>query len=888
MSNSALNNGANRAESHLSVSETAIPAELKHLPHWVCWHYQERNGKRTKPPIDAKSNGKLLSAKTNDPATWSDFDTARATAERLKLNGVGLALSADDGLTGLDLDHVFDPETGELDPLAMEVLERFRGTYTEVSPSGEGLRIWCYGKPARSGKCEGAVKWLEVYAHPSNRYLTVTGNRYSAATAVTEQQAALNWLHSRFMVKQKEASTERETTLSPPVETALDLDDTALLNKARAARNGAAFDALYRGDTSAHGGNASAADLALCNSLAWWTNRNEAQMDRLFRQSGLMRQKWDVKHGEKTYGQMTMEKAISDCLEGFGGRKANAGAEPAAGDIPDGFPEVDDASPLPDAKPKFRRFESLLMRNDQNRVLKNITNAILICENLFPGLIGYNTFRQRIEARISTPWRKSPGAWTDYDSAELADAMSRRYFPEFGSEKLTAAIMVVAHRNPFNPAQDRLRAFSEQWDGVERLKTWLVDYMNADPVRAIYLSEIGEKWLIGVAARVLYPGCKRDDVLVLQGSQGYRKSTAAASIANAICPESFTDSLGDLGSKDAKSGIRGKVIAEFAELAALNKSDTETIKSFVSTLSDTFRPAYGRLEIESPRTVSFIATTNPDTFLKDPTGNRRWWPVVVRSEIDIDALNAALPQLLGEAARKALDGKPWHVTQQTALQQADDIRAEHYEEDAWTTAVLSVADSREITISEVMTKIGLRIEQQTHAATMRVSSILRVNGFQSKRKRVGRVFHRVWFCSSVAGYKKERPDTRIACETAGVPTYPAEPHHLEETIKKPGYDNATSTAGDHNTTVFSGCFKKEAGTPGTPGTHRETAGEHVSSMAGTQDGYTSHPGYTGRTFPIFTAKESRSERFLNRFHWLVDTGKTPQAAIEQTRKEVRL
>src|SRR5690606_34920655 len=119
-----------------------------------------------KPPVDAKSNGKLLPAKSNDPATWSDFATAIATAERLNLAGIGLALSAQDGLTGLDLDHVFDPATGELDPLACEVLERFAGTYIEVSPSGNGLRIWCYGKPARSGKCAGKVKWLEVYAHP--------------------------------------------------------------------------------------------------------------------------------------------------------------------------------------------------------------------------------------------------------------------------------------------------------------------------------------------------------------------------------------------------------------------------------------------------------------------------------------------------------------------------------------------------------------------------------------------------------------------------------------------------------------------------------------------------------------------------------------------------
>ncbi|HRD50364.1 MAG TPA: hypothetical protein PL166_12315, partial [Candidatus Contendobacter sp.] len=198
-----------------------IPEELRALPQWVCWRHETRNGKTTKPPIDAKSNGQLRYAKSNNPATWSDFETAVAAATRLNLPGIGLMVSADDRLTGLDLDHVIDRVTGELDPLATEVLERFANTYTEISPSGTGFRIWCYGKAARSGKCEGARKWLEVYTHPSNRHLTTTGNRYGAATAVTEQQAALDWLHGRFM--QKPASTEREGKPSSlPVDTSLD------------------------------------------------------------------------------------------------------------------------------------------------------------------------------------------------------------------------------------------------------------------------------------------------------------------------------------------------------------------------------------------------------------------------------------------------------------------------------------------------------------------------------------------------------------------------------------------------------------------------------------------------------------------------------------------
>jgi putative DNA primase/helicase len=124
------------------------------------------------------------------------------------------------------------------------------------------------------------VKWCEVYSPPVVRYLTVTGNHWTgSATAVTEQQAALDWLHGRFM-----ASTGGG---------ALNLDDAALLDKARSAKNGTDFERLWSGDTSGHGGDDSAADLALCSLLAFWTGNDADRIDRLFRQSGLMRPKWD-------------------------------------------------------------------------------------------------------------------------------------------------------------------------------------------------------------------------------------------------------------------------------------------------------------------------------------------------------------------------------------------------------------------------------------------------------------------------------------------------------------------------------------------------------------------------------------------------------------------
>jgi len=371
--NSASQNSSTASEFH---PYPHIPAELTALNQWVCWRYENRDGKPTKPPYQAKSNGTLLKAKSNNPATWSGFDDAVAAVERLGMVGIGLNVWEGDDLVGLDLDKIFDPTTGELDPSAADVVNRFAAvTYTEISPSGTGIRIWCKGKAQRSGKCEGKRKWLEVYAHPSHRYLTVTGRNWPGSPiAVTEQQDALDWLHSRFMAKADSTGGDSNSRRgkgkphSPSVDSSLDLDDAALLDKARNARNGAIFEALYRGDRSGHGDDASAADLALLNILAFWTGKDAPRMDRLFRQSGLMRTKWDVIHepaGGRTYGAMSIDKAIADCREGYTGKKPGPSVSftPAPGsqwkqvdddgapaDMPEWFADI---PPIDESEPAF-------------------------------------------------------------------------------------------------------------------------------------------------------------------------------------------------------------------------------------------------------------------------------------------------------------------------------------------------------------------------------------------------------------------------------------------------------------------------------------------------------------------------------------------------------
>ena len=269
----------------------SIPKELKALPNWVCWRYQDRTNRQTgeirRTKVPCQSNGR--NAKPNDSRTWSSFD---AVSKADGFDGIGFMF--DGQYFGVDLDHVID-EAGTLAPEAAEIVRRLN-SYTEYSPSGTGLHILCKGAlPSERGRRKGFV---EVYG--KGRFFTVTGKPYGKPCPVREAQDAAQWILTQYFSEKSSAQ------------------DDALLERIRHSRQGADFEKLWQGDTSGYNGDWSAADLALCNMLAFWTGRDAERMDALFRQSGLMRPKWDEKHGAQTYGEMTIGKAIKDTRTCYG------------------------------------------------------------------------------------------------------------------------------------------------------------------------------------------------------------------------------------------------------------------------------------------------------------------------------------------------------------------------------------------------------------------------------------------------------------------------------------------------------------------------------------------------------------------------------------------
>jgi putative DNA primase/helicase len=280
-----------------------LPDDLPSGTRYVVWKGEKRNGQTTKVPYNART-GRLASS--TDASTWSTREEAIAAYNKGGYNGLGIVLCDDDDLAGIDLDKVVDPNTGAIDPDALAVVQQF-ASYAELSPSGTGIRILVRGILPPSGRKRGTV---EVYE--TERFLTLTGHHLTGTpTTIELRQAELDAFHARVFGDRQHA--DAGPTL-PPVPIAL--DDQALLDKAMTAKNGQTFWRLYRGDTSAHNDDDSSADLALGNYLAFWYGRDPARMDRVFRASGLYRDKWDRQYSNgETYGERTIALACRDCRE---------------------------------------------------------------------------------------------------------------------------------------------------------------------------------------------------------------------------------------------------------------------------------------------------------------------------------------------------------------------------------------------------------------------------------------------------------------------------------------------------------------------------------------------------------------------------------------------
>lgn len=291
----------------LKFNPNGLPHELKDYGYWCLWKYEKFEGrnKPTKVPYNPRTGGKAMS---NNPDTFTSFQEAVNALERGSFSGLGVGVF--DGLCAIDLDNCLS-EDGTPSTLAVDVFSTMQ-SYTETSPSGRGVRIFFRAPGFTYDKDRyytmNASLGLEVYiSSATSKFLTVTGNSqpWGGSRPIEERGTQLQSILERYMERPQQVSQKVNRTPQTPV----CLSDEEVIARAHNARNGAAFSALWNGDTSTYGSH-SEADLALCNMLAFWAGGNPTQVDRLFRASGLMRDKWNRPQSGSTYGSLTVQKAL--------------------------------------------------------------------------------------------------------------------------------------------------------------------------------------------------------------------------------------------------------------------------------------------------------------------------------------------------------------------------------------------------------------------------------------------------------------------------------------------------------------------------------------------------------------------------------------------------
>lgn len=327
-----------------------------------------------------------------------------------------------------------------------------------------------------------------------------------------------------------------------------------------------------------------------------------------------------------------------------------------------------------------------LERNGNGGFAKTLKNYKIIINNdpNFKGKIKLNLFSGRIDVVGTLPWSRATNSpiWTDTDTTELRTYME----PIIGKatkSDVADAIDACAGEHPYHPIRDYLEALS--WDSDPRLDTLFIDYLGA--VDTPYIRAVTRKAFTAAVARVMRPGVKYDTMTIIIGAQGRYKSTLLAKMGGAW----FSDSLRNFGTKDSMETIQGTWINEIAEMQAMNNSEIDAVKAFLSKLSDYYRASYAHFPAERARQCVFFGTTNTHDCLRDTTGGRRFLPVDIdqqpRKKDVFRDLDAERDQLWAEAVTRWRMGEVLHLSKNLEVE-AGIIQEDHRERHPWEGLIL--------------------------------------------------------------------------------------------------------------------------------------------------------------------------------------------------------
>ncbi|MDR6482898.1 VapE domain-containing protein [Paraburkholderia terricola] len=384
-------------------------------------------------------------------------------------------------------------------------------------------------------------------------------------------------------------------------------------------------------------------------------------------------------------------------------------------------------------------WEMKLARSDKGTLLPTLGNVHLILANhkAWQGVIAQDDFAGRVVKRRVPPFQQGElGEWSDMDDIRCVLWLSQSYGIAVRQDIVMSAVLLVADQHHYHDVREYLEGLV--WDGTPRVRSWPTKYLHVADSEYVQLA--GMKWMIAAVARVMQPGCKADNVLILEGKQGWGKSTALEVLAGKPW---YTNSPIRIGEKDTYAVMAGKWIIELAELDSLNKSDSSAAKSFFATETDRFRNFYGKRATDVHRQGVFAGSVNFDTYLKDESGNRRYWPIRVGGPVDIEALRRDRDQLWAEAVHLYRRRVIWHVTEEERpLFEIE--QTERYEGDVYEDKIARAIEySSRTTMEEILADVlKLDTSKWTLPEQRRVGKALKSLGWVRKRESTGK---RGWY-----------------------------------------------------------------------------------------------------------------------------------------------
>lgn len=400
-----------------------------------------------------------------------------------------------------------------------------------------------------------------------------------------------------------------------------------------------------------------------------------------------------------------------------------------------------------------------LAKSDKGKILPTVANLIAILRHdpSLENMLLYNDFSFDLLIGHPPPLPDDqapslpgpyPRNWTSADTSLIHAYVQRVWTPAAKQDGIKSAMGAVAMMRSIHPVREWLDTL--RWDGKPRLDTWLVSAFGAADTP--YHAEVGAKFLIAAVRRVRHPGCKFDFMPVFEGAQGIGKSTALAALFG---EQWFSDSIPhDLNNKDAPMALLGVWCLEMAEIEQLIRGEIETIKAFLSRQTDKYRPPYGAGVVSRPRHGVLAGTTNATEYLRDSTGNRRFWPIPCEFA-DPEWLRSNRAQIWAEAAaREASNEVIWLANDETQAD-AREHQSRRMLEDVWQVRIEEYIASRppslpnlptSITVPDILSgPLQIPTKDQDKRSQMRVASILRQLRWERRLQRDGDTVGRKWF-----------------------------------------------------------------------------------------------------------------------------------------------